>query len=234
MTRRLVVRGILAGLLALAIALVFRQGLIPARMNPLPALDLSVERPWFIDWRLAELRRDPELCRQVLRAPQIQALPIADAVIKDGCGWANAVRISSVGGARFPLDKLTCEAAAALALWAEHEVQPLAQELFGQRVTVIQHLGSYSCRNIVGNPMWRNVKSEHASANAIDISGFTLADGRQISVLRHWSAGGKEAQFLQSAHQRGCRYFRVALGPAYNAAHRDHFHFDRGILWQCR
>ncbi|MGI9478102.1 MAG: extensin family protein, partial [Hyphomicrobiaceae bacterium] len=31
-----------------------------------------------------------------------------------------------------------------------------------------------------------------------------------------------------------CHYFRVALSPAFNAAHRDHFHFDRGILWTCQ
>ena len=27
---------------------------------------------------------------------------------------------------------------------------------------------------------------------------------------------------------------RVAVGPAYNAAHGDHFHFDRGPFSRCR
>ena len=185
------------------------------------------------DWRLAELRHDTDLCRRVLKAPQIEAGPIADSPLKDGCGWTNSVRITSTGNARLALDKLTCESAAALALWMQHEVQPLAERLLGQRVASVQHLGSYSCRNIRGSPDWRLTKSEHATANAIDIRGFTLADGRQISVLKAWSAGGSDAQFLQAVHQAACRYFRVVLGPAYNAAHRDHFHLDRGPLRRC-
>ena len=220
-------------LLLASVSLAFRQGLIPARFSPLPALDLAVARPWMADWRLAELRHEPELCRRVLKAPQIEAGPIADNPLKDGCGWTNSVRTTSVGNARLSLDKLTCETAAALALWMQHEVQPLAGQLLGQRVASVQHLGSYACRNIRGSTVWRHAKSEHATANAIDIRAFSLADGRQISVLKSWSAGDADARFLHAAHQGACRYFRVALGPAYNAAHRDHFHLDRGLLKRC-
>ena len=40
--------------------------------------------------------------------------------------------------------------------------------------------------------------------------------------------------FLARVHESACRYFRVAIGPAYNAAHRDHFHYDRGPYTACR
>jgi hypothetical protein len=217
-----------------ATALALRQGIVPAAFNPLPALDLAQPQAWFIDWRLAALKHRPDLCQRVLVAPHIDAQPIADSPPKDGCGWTNGVRVSRAGGIRAGFDKLTCEAAAALALWLEHDVQPAATEILGQRVVSIHSIGGYSCRNIVGNPLWRDIRSEHATANAIDIGGFNLADGRHISVKRHWKSGGAEARFLKTAHQRACRYFHVVLGPDYNAAHHDHFHLDRGIYWRCK
>jgi hypothetical protein len=113
-------------------------------------------------------------------------------------------------------------------------VQPLAHEHLGQRVTSVQSLGSFSCRNIVGNAMLRKVRSQHATANAADIAGFHLASGRFVSVRSHWKGEGAEQRFLRAVHARACRYFRAVLGPDYNAAHRDHFHLDRGPWSRCR
>ena len=144
------------------------------------------------------------------------------------------MRLSTVGTVKASYDKVTCEAAVALALWFEHDVQPVAQEMFGQRVASIQSFGSYSCRNIIGNSQWKNWRSEHATANAVDVGAFNLADGRRISVAQHWKGDGVEARFLRAVHGRACRYFRVAIGPDYNEAHHDHFHLDRGTLARCK
>jgi hypothetical protein len=227
-------RLILIVLLALGVGLLLRQGLVPAALNPLPAVDLGQPNPWLIDWRLAALKSNPDLCRRVLISPHIEAQPIADSPLRDGCGWVNSVRMSAAGGVRAGFDKLTCEAAAALALWLEHDLQQVAQEILGQRITAVQSFGTYSCRNIIGNALWKSWRSQHATANAVDIGGFTLADGRRISVRGHWRGEGAEARFLRAAHGRACRYFHVVLGPEYNAAHHDHFHFDRGPLWRCK
>jgi hypothetical protein len=232
--RSILPRLVLLFLLAGGTVLAFRQGLIPARYSPLPALDLADPSGYLLDWRLAELRREPELCRRVLTAPHIEAAPVADKPLAKGCGWTNSVRLASVGGSKAPVDTLTCEAAAALALWMAHEVQPLARTLLGEPVAAVQHMGTYACRNIVGNPLWREMRSEHATANAIDISGFVLASGRQVSVLKEWSGASKQAAFLRAIHQRACRYFRVAIGPEFNVSHKDHFHYDRGFLSRCR
>jgi hypothetical protein len=215
-------------------AALFRQGLLAPYFNPFGSIDLGRPQAWLIDWRLAALKYDSAQCRRSLVAPHIEAQTIADRPLRDGCGWINAVRVSTAGGVQAGFDPLTCEAAAALALWLEHEVQPLARELLGQRVTSIRNFGSYSCRNIVGNPMWKALRSQHATANALDIAGFTLANGRSITVLGSWSGDGPEARFLKAVHARACRYFRVAIGPDYNAAHRDHFHFDRGPFTRCK
>jgi len=233
-TRRLPLFGLILILLfGIGAAFLFRQGLVPPALNPLPALDLSEADAWFVDWRLAALKHDPQLCRRILAQPQISAEPIPDNPPKQGCGWTNSVRMSSAGGSRAAFDKATCEAAAALALWLTHDVQAIAQEVFGQRVASVQSFGSYACRNIIGNPFWKDIRSEHATANALDISGFTLAGGRQIGVLQHWKGTGAEARFLRAVHARACRYFHVVLGPEYNAAHNNHFHLDRGLFWRC-
>jgi len=228
------VRVLLFVLVASGTALLFRQGLVIPQFNPLPAIDLSRRGPWLVDWRLASIKYSPAACARTLKSPYIEAEAIADAPMKDDCGWTNSVRLSSAGGVRASFDKVTCEAAVALALWLEHDVQPLATEMLGERVASLQSLGSYACRNIVGNPIWRNVRSQHAYANAIDIGGFVLKSGRVVSVRRHWKGEDKEGRFLRAVHRRACAYFRVVLGPAYNAAHHDHFHLDRGPLSRCR
>ena len=234
--RSLLIAGLMLLLLLLAGAAVvaFQQGLIPARYSPLPLLNLDHPSRFFLDWQLAELRREPELCRRVLTAPHIDAAAVTDNPVRNGCGWVNSVRLAVVGGARISVDKLSCEASAAFALWMAHDVQPLARSLLGERVASVRHVGTYACRNIAGSRFWKHVRSEHATANAIDIAGFTLADGRTISVLKHWSGAAEFSAFLRAVHQRACRYFRGALGPEFNAAHRNHFHLDRGTLSACR
>jgi hypothetical protein len=240
-------RVLLIGLIVLAIAFVFRQGLVPWYLNPLPAIDLARPCPWLADWRLAAMRNNPDLCRSVLVAPHTDARPIPDSPMRDGCGWTNAVRMSQAGGVRAGFDKLTCESATALTLWLKHDLQDVAQSILGQRVVEVKDFGTYSCRDIIGRPTTstgvllnqvRNKlgigrRSQHATGNAVDIGGFVLADGRQITVRGQWRGNGPEARFLRAAHSSACRYFRVALSPDYNAEHHDHFHLDRGAGWIC-
>lgn len=232
--RHLLAKWALGLTLLLAIVGAFWFGLVPQSLSPFPAISLDSRPSLFVEPRLSALRFDPALCKSILKPPHIDASPIPDHRIENGCGWVNAVRFDQVGGARIGVPNLTCEMAAALALWVEYEVQPLAKEMFGQPVTSLGDFGTYDCRNIIGNPIWKGVRSQHAFANAIDISGFTFADGRRISVLRDWKGTGKETEFLHEAKRRSCRYFRVSLGPDFNAAHSNHFHFDRGLLWTCR
>ena len=140
----------------------------------------------------------------------------------------------AAGGADVGLNPITCEMAVAAALWIKNEVQPLAMEMFGKSVDRIRDMGTYDCRNIVGNRKWAKMRSQHATANAWDIAGFRLKGGGFISVKHHWHSKGRKADFLREVHARACKYFRVALSPEFNRAHHDHFHFDRGALWRCK
>ncbi|WP_375292508.1 extensin family protein, partial [Sphingomonas melonis] len=81
--------------------------------------------------------------------------------------------------------------------------------------------------------------SEHATADAVDIAGFRLADGRRITVVGDWTGSGDKAAFLREVRDGACRLFATTLSPDYNAAHRDHLHLDqadRGAMgWRaCR
>jgi hypothetical protein len=206
------------------------MGLLPNRLSPLDPLSLAKGDQWFVDAKLAALRFDSALCRAVLEQRYVDVTFTPDRAISEGCGWTNSVRFSQIGGARMHVHPLTCAMTAALALWVKHEVQPAATSILGSPVAKIDHMGSYSCRNVEG----RQSRSQHATANAIDISGFALKDGRKISVFRHWQSKNAESKFLQRVHRGACRYFRLSLSPAYNTAHADHFHFDRGFFWTCR
>jgi hypothetical protein len=68
--------------------------------------------------------------------------------------------------------------------------------------------------------------SEHAFGNALDVAGFTLANGRTISVRDGWRGSPEEQGFLHDVQLYACQTFNTVLSPGYNAAHYNHFHFD--------
>jgi len=232
---RFVIRLLLSlAALATACAGLLWFNLVPPRFNPLSDIDLARPDAWFMDWKLARLRSDSGLCRRVLHKPWVEAQSIPNSPAKDGCGWTNGVHLLAAGNARLHAYRVTCEMTASLALWMTHEVQPRAQQMLGARIASVQHFGTYACRNMKGNPHWSGVRSEHARANALDVAGFTLSNGKQISVLRDWGKATPEGRFLRAIHAGACPYFRVAIGPDYNQAHRNHFHYDRGIYRKCK
>jgi hypothetical protein len=209
-------------------------GLVPQRFSPFAPLNLAQSDSWFLDFRLQSLTTDREHCTAAIASPLLDAITVPDQPLSKGCGWHNALRVMDVGGVKLSADKMTCAMAAALAMWMAHEVRPAAVRYLQSDIRSVRHMGVYACRNILGSASLKAFRSQHATANAIDIDGFMLADGRIISLLKHWKGGDSEAQFLRAIHSSACRYFRVALGPDYNVAHANHFHFDRGAFKRCR
>ena len=78
------------------------------------------------------------------------------------------------------------------------EMARLAAERLGTKVTRIEHFGSYSCRNIRGGR--RGEPSQHATANAIDVAGFRLADGETVWLEEDWDADNERGAFLRELH----------------------------------
>ncbi len=221
-TRRLVVLAFFA--IAGWAAYVYLKG----RPQDLPWTPLRLDEPigLFTGRKLAGLTSHRATCIGLLRgtglkfseiAPRGGQCPVDDAVRLDG-GQA-MLSLAPTGVAP------SCPVVAGLAMWQWQVVQPAAQRIFGTSVSRIEHYGSFSCRRIYGRETgsW----SEHASADAIDVSGFILADGQRVRVAADWRGEGKKARFLREVRDGACRLFSTVLSPDYNAQHHDHLHLDQ-------
>ena len=233
---------LVASALAVLVAIAFAEAWIevPDRWNPWAPLRPQEPPTLWTSYKLSRLSRDPEACMATLAETTLSYTAVPDRPLAGGCGWSNAVRVTALPERVTAPFVLTCPAAVSLAMWQRHALQPAAAATLGDRVVAVEHLGSYACRDIGGRPVVdgeRGVhRSEHATANALDVAAFVLADGRRISVARDWQrpADDPHRRFLQAIHAQACGIFKVVLGPAYNAAHHDHFHLDRGRHRACR
>ena len=199
------------------------------RPQDLPWTDLDLGQPigLFTGRKLAGLTGDAGRCKALLDWAGVEYV-----AMKPGgsgqCRYTDAVRLRSQRDA-IALSPASvapsCPVVAALKLWEWQVVQPAAQRIYGERVARIRHFGSYSCRRIYGRS--QGDFSEHATADALDVSAFVLADGRQVSVLNDWKGTGKDADFLRAVRDGACDLFSTVLSPDYNKAHRDHFHLDQ-------
>ena len=144
------------------------------------------------------------------------------------CGAARPFQVSGADNGRValqPAATLRCPMVPAVDRWVRDVVSPAALEHLGSPVVNVRVAASYACRPI--NHKAGNKLSEHGRANAIDISAFTLADGRVVTVKRGWrNASREEGLFLRRLHRGACRIFTTVLGPNADRYHHDHFHFD--------
>ncbi|WP_337185100.1 extensin family protein [Phenylobacterium sp.] len=175
---------------------------------------------------------DPARCRAVLAEGGV-AFVEEPARTAGACATDNTVRL---GAGVAPLSParpvMTCPLALAYAFWVRHDVQPAARAELGQPIARIEHYGTFACRNLYGRTT--GARSQHATANALDVAAFRTASGTQVGVLRHFPGGDAEGRFLRTVRDGACRWFRATLSPDYNAAHADHLHLDRGRFAACR
>ena len=204
--------------------------LMPDRYNLFAPLDIAAEPTFVTGMKLRGLKGDPRACFGALDGAGITYTRLDNRDTGTGCGFEDVAvldrsQVSWGGGVR-----ATCPLLAALAVWERHDLQPLANEHLGTDAVRVRHLGTYACRNIAASGR----RSQHATANAIDVAGFVLADGREVSVLRDWGKDSPEGRFLTAVRDRACDRFSTTLGPEYNAAHADHFHLDMGFWGICK
>lgn len=190
--------------------------------DPWAPLDLRNPPGWATAAKIAALRDDIVACRAVLARSGVP-FDVLEPAGEGQCRRTDRTVLSAYPLAGKP--PTTCQLAVALELWRDR-LDEAASAALGSRVATIEQFGAYSCRRKYGRDSgdW----SEHATGNAIDISGFVLQDGSRISVLRDWKGEGTEARFLHAARDAACRSFGITLSPDYNAAHADHLHLDMG------
>jgi hypothetical protein len=205
---------------------------LPDRHNPWAPLAYDEPANWLTRYKLQQLSAQPEACAAFMATTPWQYQTVPDRAQGDSCGWQGALQVRRTALRVGPSFTLTCPAAASLALWERHVVQPEAELLLGSPVQQLEHFGSYACRNVYGRE--EGQRSQHATANALDVAGFVLADGRRISVARDWHGDGAPAAYLRSIRGGACHWFNGVLSPDYNQAHADHFHLDKGPYRMCR
>jgi hypothetical protein len=149
--------------------------------------------------------------------------PQADRMPRLGPAQGNSVAAFGPVAIK-PAATLACPIVSALDRWLADAVQPAAMRWFGARVVEIRQISAYSCRGMNGDS--RAHISEHAFGNALDIAGFTLADGRHVSVKDGWKGMPEEQGFLHDVQAAACQQFNTVLAPGSNVYHYDHIHVD--------
>jgi len=161
----------------------------------------------------------------------VEAKPLPP--ISDGqCGTQSPLSVSGlmVNGRSVPLSQAEtfgCEMATDLPGWVA-DVDNYIWSTQNTRIKSVVTEGSYECRprNVEGGS---SVLSEHGRADALDVAGFTLEDGRQLTVTKDYSSDDpKISKLMHFAHDAACTRFTTVLGPDANALHHDHFHLDLG------
>jgi hypothetical protein len=137
------------------------------------------------DEAAAQVPPPPSACRLAL-TEEIAIAPSVPAIHGPGdCGGDDLVRLEAVvlpnkkRVALTPAGVMRCTMATAVVNWIRDDVAPEVAKL-GSEMTTLDNFDSYECRGRNGVPGAH--LSEHGHANAIDVHGFKLADGRLIDL----------------------------------------------------
>lgn len=207
---------------------------LPPRYNPFAPLTLDEPPTALTRYKLRELASQPEACAALLAQARERGMISwrAQSDTSGTCPLQNVVRVERFGRVRLSSSFLaSCPLALRSAMFIHHAA-PLAKTIQGSALVQIDHVGSFACRNIYHRPQGR--LSEHATADALDISGFRFASGERIGVEKGWSAPGRSSDTLKALFQASCAFYGNALGPEYNAAHATHFHLGVRGFGLCR
>ena len=205
---------------------------LPSYYNPFTPLNLDDPPGRITQYKLRHLT--PEACASLLAQANQKNLIRTQAVADSGgeCPLNNVVRVRDFGPVSLNGSFLaSCPLALSSALFVSQQARPLTKTWTGSELARIEHLGSFACRNIYSRPDAR--RSEHATADALDISAFRLANGQRVTILNGWKAE-KTQPWLQALLSASCGYYGNGLGPDYNAAHANHFHLGMRGYGLCR
>ncbi len=196
---------------------------------PAAAEDAPATPPPPAEWTAAEIEAGRKECRAQLAGLDVLFEPAPP--VRDGdCGLPAPILLKGFRNGReppllfHPPPTVSCKLARALGRWIADEVQPAALSHLQAPIVEMTTVSSYRC--VTQNDAPAKRLSEHAYANAVDISAFVTAGGERIAVADYWAGEGERSAFLQEVHAGACRMFGTALGPEANASHKDHFHLD--------
>jgi hypothetical protein len=196
----------------------------PTAAPEAPAAEKPAEPPKPAE-QAAPAAPQPSACRTALTEEIAIAPSIPDIHGPGGCGGTDLVRLEAIvlpdqhRVAVTPPATLRCTMATAIADWVRTDVAPLTQKL-GSEITGLDNFDSYECRGF--NRIPGAHLSEHGRANALDVRGFKLADGRSIELTDRNEPRELRENVLHSV----CSRFVTVLGPGSDGYHEEHIHLD--------
>ncbi|TMJ56883.1 MAG: extensin family protein [Alphaproteobacteria bacterium] len=165
-------------------------------------------------------------CQERLTPDVVVMHPLPSITGPGSCGAEDVVSLDAVvlkDGQRLalaPAATLRCPMAEAVAHWIREDVAPAAAATFGSPARTIVAGVSYECR---GRDRIPDAKlSEHAHANALDLRGLKLANGKVVDFTD--KAVIKE--FRDTVRQSACGRFTTVLGPGSDSYHERQIHLD--------
>jgi len=137
-----------------------------------------------------------------------------DAVLLDAIVMPDQARL-----AVSPPATLRCPMAEQIAQWVRDDVAPTAIER-GVTLRGLDNFDSYECRG--RNRVRGATLSEHGRADALDVRGFKLADGRLIGL----TDATVDKSWRETIRASVCARFSTVLGPGSDGEHEQHIHLD--------
>jgi hypothetical protein len=206
---------------------------LPRQWNPTQPLAINDPVTPLTGWKMNRAVATETQCLATLDGLATLE-PLAPLEDTDQCYIRDRVDLRGVGDARLAPLETRCAIALRMAMWERHSLQPAAAEFLGTTVQSINHIGSYNCRPMRTSSGASTRMSTHATADAIDVSGFRFADGTEARLINDWEPDGPKAEFLRAARDGACEWFSLTLSPEYNRLHADHFHLQSRGWGLCR
>lgn len=208
---------------------------LPSHWNPFTPLQVTDAPGLITRYKLQRLRHDPAACLAVLqRAREAGFVSFTQPpAITGACPLEKPIRIQRFGDVTLSSSFLaSCPLAVSSTMFVIQANQLAENSPLKSPLRRIEHVGSYACRNIYHRAQGR--LSEHATADAWDVTAFRLAKGTRIGVGRDWHRTSEESTLLHQWFNSSCAWFGNSLGPDYNAAHASHFHLGMRGYTLCR
>jgi len=168
---------------------------------------------------------EPSACRLRI-ADQIAVIePLPPLAGPGDCGATDVVKLEAIimpDKSRVtltPAATLRCTMAEAVATWVREDLK-MSVSALGSPMRNLDNYASYDCRGrnrIAGAKI-----SEHGMANAIDIRGVHLANGKFAGFTDRNFA----RDFREAVRKQACDRFATVLGPGSDGHHETHIHVD--------
>ena len=200
-----------------------RSESVPPKVPVVPMEEFAAEPSASGDTSDASIQPSACMTRISNRIAVVEALPTFGG--PGDCGATDVVRLEAViqpdksRVAITPPATVRCTMAEAIANWVREDLTPATAGL-GGAPKAIDNYASYDCRG--RNRLLGARISEHGLANAIDIRGVNLSNGK----FADFTDRNLARDFRETMRKQVCARFTTVLGPGSDGHHEKHIHVD--------